>query len=182
MADYVAQVARAGWMGASAWDLDDAMHIVNGRVHPPIPDDLTLKIWGFWNTQGRAMGHAEDEAIRPWFYTWSLMSRLFPKGSRILAVTESGFPAGLRSLAARGEKDISVMLVNEADESRTVTVRIPGGFGKTQVRYDYFDGDRPANREGFPVVQKTPEVAGTGAVQLELPSRGVTFLVIPAAE
>ena len=29
------------------------------------------------------MGHPEDEAIRPWFYTWSLMTRLFPKGARI---------------------------------------------------------------------------------------------------
>ena len=76
MSDYVAQVATAGWMGACAWDLDDAMHTVSG--HPPIPNDKTLKVWGFWNTQGTAMGHPEDEDIRPWFYTWSLMSRLFP--------------------------------------------------------------------------------------------------------
>ncbi len=40
MADYVAQVARAGWMGADAWDLDDRMHSKNG----------TLKVWGFWDS------------------------------------------------------------------------------------------------------------------------------------
>ncbi|MCX6633098.1 MAG: hypothetical protein NTW28_36345, partial [Candidatus Solibacter sp.] len=56
MADYVAQVARAGWQAALAWDLDDAMHVnTGGRVTPPGP--RTLKIWGFWNTQGTAMGH-----------------------------------------------------------------------------------------------------------------------------
>jgi hypothetical protein len=183
MADYVAQVARAGWMGASAWDLDDAMHIVNGRGHPAVPDNLTLKIWGFWNTQGRAMGHAEDEGIRPWFYTWSLMSRLFPKGARIAAVKESGFPPGLRSMAAGGEKGVSVMLVNDADEKRTVTMRIAGLASKKLVRYNYFDRDRPADRDGFPVAQKKKVKAdGTGAVQVELPSRGVVFLTTSTAK
>ena len=57
MADLVAQVARAGWMGASAWDLDDAHARGERPAAPAVPDDLTLKIWGFWNTQGRAMGH-----------------------------------------------------------------------------------------------------------------------------
>ncbi len=92
MADLAAQVARAGWMGASAWDLDDAMHIVNGRDQPAVPNNLTLKIWGFWNTQAANMGHPEDEAIRPWFYTWSLMSRLFPKGARIVGEHTASTP------------------------------------------------------------------------------------------
>lgn len=65
MADYAAQVVQAGWMGLCAWDLDDAMHTAAG--HPPVPADTTLKLWGFWNTQGTAMGHPEDENMRPWF-------------------------------------------------------------------------------------------------------------------
>jgi hypothetical protein len=177
MADFVAQVARAGWMGASAWDLDDALHVVNGRKHPAIPDDLTLKIWGFWNTQGRAMDHAEDEAIRPWFYTWSLMSRLFPKGSRVAEVKESDFPAGLRTVAASDANGVSVMVVNDAAGQRTVAVRIPGLRGKKLVQYHYFDGDRPVDSDGFPVAQKKMlKVDGKGAVRVELPSRGVVFL------
>lgn len=44
MADYVAQVARAGWMGALAWDLDDAMHVVKRTHAPDPPDDLALKV------------------------------------------------------------------------------------------------------------------------------------------
>ncbi len=177
MADFVAQVARAGWMGASAWDLDDAMHVVNGRPHPAIPDALTLKIWGFWNTQGRAMGHPEDEAGRPWFYTWSLMSRLFSRGSRIMSAKESGFPPGLRSVAALVANNISVMVVNDADESRTVDVRIPGFARKKLERYDYFENDRPVNRDGFPMSQKNKvEFDRTGSVRVALPSRGVVIL------
>lgn len=30
------------------------------------------------------MGIPEDENMRPWFYTWSLLSRLFPDGSKTL--------------------------------------------------------------------------------------------------
>ena len=177
MADFVAQVARAGWMGASAWDLDDAMHVVNGRKHPAIPDDLTLKIWGFWNTRGRAMGHPEDEAIRPWFYTWSLMSRLFPKGSRVAAVKEEGFPAGLRTVASSDADGVSVMVVNDAGEPRTVAVRIAGWRGKKLVKYDYFEGDRPVDRDGYPAAQKKKLKAdGKGAFRVDLPSRGVVFL------
>ncbi len=99
MADYVAQVARAAWQAAIAWDMDDAMHVnQGGHVEPPAGH--TLKIWGFWNTQGAAMGHPEDEAIRPWFYTWSLMSRLFPRGATIVnASIGAGAPA-VRTLAA----------------------------------------------------------------------------------
>jgi hypothetical protein len=177
MADFVAQVARAGWMGASAWDLDDAMHVVNGRRHPPVPDNLTLKVWGFWNTQGSAMGHPEDEGMRPWFYTWSLMSRLFPKGARITGIEESGFPPGLRTIAAQAGDGLSVMLVNDAADSRTVTLRMPGYGGKKLLRWDYFEHDRPLNRNGFPVEEKKKlKLDRTGAAQLEFPGRGVLFL------
>lgn len=175
MADYVAQVARAGWMGASAWDLDDALHVVNGRPHPPVPDDLTLKIWGFWNTQGRAMGHPDDESIRPWFYTWSLMSRLFPKGTRVVAVDESGFSPGLRTLAASsGEGELSVMLLNDSNEPRTVDVRVPGWHGRKLAQYNYFERDRPVDGDGFPVPLKKKLKAN--ALHIALPSRGVVFL------
>ncbi|MBZ5582128.1 MAG: hypothetical protein LAQ30_07965 [Acidobacteriia bacterium] len=178
MADYFAQVARAGWMGAIAWDLDDAMHAVSGRHRPNPPDDITLKIWGFWNTQGSAMGNPKDEAIRPWFYTWSLMSRLFPKGSRMVAVEGGGNVPGLRAMAAtRPGGQLTVMIVNDSGEARSVLVRAPAAGRKQLVMYRYFDGERPADQEGYPVDSGTLRNADLKAgAKVELPSRGVVFL------
>jgi hypothetical protein len=179
MADYMAQVARAGWEGGTAWDLDDAMHVnTGGHVSPPT--DRTLKIWGFWNTQGTAMGHPEDEAIRPWFYTWSLMARLFPKGSRIVAAQSD--PA-VRALAATNQADLSVMVVNESDAPRTVAVRVPGGGRHALDLYRYFDKDRPVTMEGFPAVFKRLAVTDLAkGVTVEMPARGVIFLTTRQAQ
>jgi hypothetical protein len=179
MADYLAQVARAGWQSAIAWDLDDAMHVnTGGRVTPPT--ERTLKIWGFWNTQGSAMGHPEDEAIRPWFYTWSLMGRLFPKGARIVSSDTNGELPGLRTLAAaRQDGSLSVMVVNDSEEARTIEVRVPGSGPRALQIYHYFEHDRPADTEGFPVAHATLLMADTAkGVHAELPSRGVVFLII----
>jgi hypothetical protein len=181
MADYMAQVARAGWMGGAAWDLDDAMHCVNGGHKPVPPDDKTLKIWGFWNTQGAAMGHPEDENIRPWFYPWSLMTRLFPAGCRIVATELPALPA-FRSVAMtkpNGAKhDLSIMLVNDSDAARTVTLKVPSVSAATTLKqYNYFDSDRPVDKDGFPIVKATLEKADLKAgVEVGLPSRGVVFL------
>ncbi len=179
MSDYVAQVATAGWMGACAWDLDDAMHTVSG--HPPIPNDKTLKVWGFWNTQGTAMGHPEDEDIRPWFYTWSLMSRLFPRDTRILAVRQPGLPL-MRVLAgaAPDGRNLSVMLVNNTDEARTVTVSVPGAGRRTLTKYHYFETDRPKDADGFAAPKEIiPQADLDSGVRVAMPSRGVVFLSAP---
>jgi hypothetical protein len=180
MADYFAQVARAGWMGAIAWDLDDAMHAVSGRHKPVPPDDITLKIWGFWNTQGTAMGKPQDEAIRPWFYTWSLMSRLFPKNSRIVSATGLEDVRGARALAAAWKdssgEQVSVMLVNDSDEARKVTVRAPGAGRKALTCFRYFDKDRPVDKDGYAAPSGKPAADLEAGVAVELPSRGVVFL------
>jgi hypothetical protein len=177
MADFIAQTARAGWMGASAWDMDDGMHVVNGLPHPAIPNELTLKIWGFWNTQGSAMGHPEDEAPRPWFYTWSLMSRFFPKGARIVA----GEATDVRVIASQwpeGKKEqTAIMLVNDTDKPRSITVRLPRARRQSLTRYHYFEGDRPVDREGYPRASGTIKKADLArGVTVDLPSRGVVFL------
>jgi hypothetical protein len=180
MADYFAQVARAGWQGAIAWDLDDAMHAVSGRHKPVPPDDITLKIWGFWNTQGTAMGKPQDEAIRPWFYTWSLMSRLFPNGARVVNATGLEETRSARALAASWEngsgRQLSVMLVNDSDEPRKIRVRAPGAGKKTLTRYRYFDKERPVDRDGYPTPSGTAAADLEAGITVDLPSRGVIFL------
>jgi hypothetical protein len=206
MADYIAQVARAGWETGTAWDMDDAMHVnQGGRVSPPAA--RTLKIWGFWNTQGTAMGHPEDEAIRPWFYTWSLMARLFPKGTRIVnaksvyeevktvrewakgtrivGATNADVP-GLRSMAGTRQEgsrtEMSFMVVNDGDAPKTVTLKAPGAGRRNLTTYRYFDRERPVDSNGFPVPVGKPAAADLGkGVGIELPSRGVVFLTTRSA-
>ncbi len=178
MADYVAQVARAGWMSASAWDLDDAMHLVVKGPAPPVPGDLTLKIWGFWNSQAIEMGKPEDNQRRPWFYTWTLMSRLFPKGSRIVQADGPGVPQ-LRVMAGTdpARHEVSIMLVNNYDQPRTIQVRVPGAGVKDLKRYHFFDGDRPADADGFPLPKESmSNVDLDRGLAIALPSRGVVFL------
>ncbi len=182
MADYAAQVAGAGWMGLSAWDMDDAMHPANG--HPAVPVDTTLKRWGFWNTQGTAMGHPEDENIRPWFYPWSLMSRLFPRDTRILPVAPTG-RANLRIMAGETPQrgHFNFMVVNNADAVRSVRLVIPGGGRSTVQLYHYFERDHPSDVDGFAVPSLSLPVTDLGGgVRVDLPGRGCVFVAtVPAS-
>jgi len=176
MSDYAAQVMQAGWRGLCAWDLDDAMHTVRG--HPSVPNQDTLKVWGFWNTQGTAMGHPEDEAPRPWFYTWSLMSRLFPRGANLLSVNYTAVP-NLRVVAAsvHSGQTYSVIIVNDSDGPRSVNLKIPKTDRHDLSEYHYFKEDRPVDTSQFPQPAKTTINADvTNGLRVSLPGRGVIFL------
>lgn len=179
MADYAAQVARAGWMGATAWDLDDAMHTVHAYQVPPGP--LTLKVWGFWNSQGAAMGDPSDFDVRPWFYTWSLMSRLFPRGCSILNTSEPDI-ARFRAVASirneNSSETLSVMLVNDSTTSQSILLRVPSLTSRMSLKmYRYFRLLHPQNRLGYPIPYSTlHEVQLAKGIRVDLPSRGVVFL------
>ncbi|MBI5832393.1 MAG: hypothetical protein HZB16_08820 [Armatimonadetes bacterium] len=174
MADIAAQIGRAGWHGGIAWDLDDALHSANGHAVPPT--DTTLKVWGFWNTQGSAMGHPEDEAIRPWFTPWSLLCRLFPGGSAIVAAAQPDLP-GLRTLAGVHGDMTAIMVVNNSDEVRRVTVRVPGVGPSAVTQWRYFEGDRPVDADGFPLpTGPATQVDLQVGLPLSMPGRGVVFI------
>jgi hypothetical protein len=166
MADYVAQVGRAGWQGALAWDLDDAMHAVKWA---PVPNDLTLKVWGFWNSAGALMGRPQEFTPRPWFYTWSLASRLFPRGCRLIRASHDPVPR-LRVLAGLREGRLSVMIVNNDAQPRTVLLKPARDGLRVTQRWVYFDGDRPSDGRGYPVPK------GEADWKVELPERGVVFV------
>lgn len=176
MADYAAQIAQAGWMGASAWDLDDAMHVV--KDHPEIPTQLTLKTWGFWNTQGSAMGYLKDEEIRPWFTPWLLLAHLFPSGAEVYQVSNPGDDLAIRSIAARstvnGKQAWSIMLVNDHDESAFAEVTLPGSPQMQWHRYQYCETEKTQEDEGLP--RSTPLSTGVQTERVELSPRSVIFL------
>jgi len=168
MADFVTQIIRAGWTGASAWMLDDSEHADGSGV---------LHMWGFWDSSPKG-----DISIRPWFYTWSLMSRLFPRGASILSVDSA--PAVPRFRATADEwttasgKEGSILLVNDSDAARTVVVHAPEFASRKLYCYHYFDQDRPVDGKGLPVPASTDLKfpANDQGITINMPSRGVVLL------
>jgi hypothetical protein len=175
MGDMMIQAIGAGLAGASAWDLDDAMHL-GGQYGAE-----DLKRWGFWNSLGGQDGYpASDLALRPWYYAWSVLSRAFPAGSEALVVPGTGVP-GLRAMAARipdgSGFDLSLAVVNDSDTPRSIILTVASVSGvMTLGRYDYFSGQRAVDVNGFAVPdQRVPARLSTG-VTVSLPSRGLVVL------
>lgn len=175
MADYNVQCARAGMAGTIAWDLDDAMHINKNKDNawPDVTKTL-FKKWGFWNSLANEIGHPEDLNLRPWFYTWSLLSRGFPPGCTTLKTSETLVP-GLRTLAATVGNDFSLALVNDSDKPQKLYVAAPGLKKVPRLaRYDYFPGAKLTDKNGFPLPKKIIANANLAAgLDVRLPARSV---------
>ena len=164
MSDYVVQVARAGWAGADAWDLDDAMHN-NGKGGK--------KVWGFLDSSSDA-----GMQLRPWYYTWALLSRSLPKGSSILPLQgETAEP--VRATAAKwsenGKQQWSVVLVNHTDAPATVSLTLPLTTRALEM-YRYFLTEHTVNELGEPVPSTIVEQPSS-VLSLKFPSRGVIILM-----
>ena len=148
---------------------------MNGQAQPDVPGDLTLKTWGFWNTQGRRMGQPDDEGVRPWFYPWSLMTRLFTKDAQVYTSRES--TPGIRVVAARSPSGLTVMLVNTTGEAKMIRVRVPGEGSRAVSVYRYFEDEHPTDGDSFPrPAASGQQVDLDSGAAFELPSRGVLFV------
>lgn len=170
VADALIQTLRSGWSAGAAWGMDDAMHY---------KDDLDeQKRWGFWNSIAEQKNKPEEANIRPWFYTWSLMSRNIPKGSKIL-YSNSYRTQNLNCVAALTPSgDLTFAITNTADFAQSVTVQIPTVVNKPTVnKYVYFEDDYPVDAEGFPVVKEVLEnVDFTTGVTIDFPAKGFVML------
>jgi hypothetical protein len=176
MADMMIQAIDAGLGGASAWDLDDAMH-TGGQY-----GSQNLKRWGFWNSLGGQAGYpASDLEPRPWYYAWSLLARSFPHGSHPISMPATGIP-GVRVAAAqitRGPRyDLSFAIVNDSDAPHSIIVTMPAAGRRINLtRYDYFKQDRPADANGFPVASAIlHRVDLRRGLLVDLPARGLVVL------
>ncbi len=146
MADVLIQSMNLGFDGVIAWGLDDAMH-TNGDTG----DKTSLKRWGFWNILGEEMyNDPEDEEIRPWFYSWSLMCRYFSQGTQILGVSESE-TTGLRVVAGKLDDEYTFAVVNSSESSQQINLQMNAETALDLKHYVYTDKVRPTNADGFPV-------------------------------
>ena len=171
MTDYAIQATRAGTSMVSAWMLDDESYPGGLDGEPP-------KWFGMWSTRD------SGSELKPWFYTWSLLSRLVRPGSTLYLAPQ---PPKIRALAARDPStgDWTFVLVNrEPSLARTVTVRVPGYGSVTYRRYlfDGTDGSGPRDANGFP----TPVASGRPGdlevgIRLTIPADSVAFVTASIA-
>ena len=114
MADALIQTINAGYSGSIAWMLDDAMH---GREQKN-----KLKVWGFWNILGDEYFGKEEEVVRPWFYSWSLLTKYVPSGSIVNKVTIAGNPnIKAVSIVQDGKYMLAIVNVSSKDAKVTLT-------------------------------------------------------------
>lgn len=149
MAAVTMQAMNSGIAGCMPWLLDDAMHTDgNGSLNK-------LKKWGFWNILGKELfNDAEEENIRPWFYTMSLLTRCFPRGSKIRTVSMA---KDAETDCVVGEHDgaVTIALNNHSFEDRRFVITMSDATGARDfAQYTYSDGYSPVDADGFPVVDK----------------------------
>ena len=166
MADVAIQIMNCGYSGTIAWALDDAMHTLDDKG-----DTSQLKRWGFWNSLGTEIcKNPKDEDIRPWFYTWSLMSRYFPKGINIIESDTTGID-GLRLTAGILDSDLSIAIINNSAVNQKIKLNCSGFQAKAFKKYLYSENLRPVSADSFPVPHETDVIIK--------PKKGIT-VEIPA--
>lgn len=134
----ISEVMNSGFSGVAAWMLDDAMH---SQGDSGKPEDI--KIWGMWNILGEEVfGDASQENVRPWYYTWSLMCRYFPKGCNVLKVNWEEETPGLFSVAALSPGlKLSVALINVGKEKHSIAINFPRKLESAKIfKYTEKDG------------------------------------------
>ena len=157
------EVMNHGFSGVAAWMLDDAMH---SRWDSGKTEDL--KIWGMWNILGsEVFGKPEEEEIRPWFYTWSLMCRFFPAGTDMLKTGVLSPDKSVYAVAGTWRGKTTLALVNVGDEDCRVRVSLPEPMQDASL-YVYEEAYRPTDDRGFPLpAQKGLEVEKNYTTELK---------------
>lgn len=145
MADATMQMVNTGFSGMVAWMLDDAMHNTDGV------NDKELKIWGFWNILGEELfGGPQEEELRPWFYSFSLLSRYMQTGAKILKLTIPE-KKGLNAIAVTKEGKYMIAIVNSGYPEYSINLK----FSSKEIlngvkRFIYSEANRPVDNNGFP--------------------------------
>ena len=161
MSDYAVQATNAGSWSVVAWMLDDNSQLGFN--------------WGMWKS------HKDGLVTKPWFYTWSLLSRCFPAGSTIVSSKLNS--SDVRVLAANWDANQSAggrawtfCIVNRADTPKTVRLNMNAGPLLSLNRYVFSATSSVVNEDGFPVaLEKLNCDLGTGA-DIMCEANSVTFL------
>lgn len=142
MADATIQVMLAAFGGVTYWDLDDAMYNDDGSS-----SSTKLKRWGFWNTLGSEKFHnPDDERIRPWFYTTSLLCRYFPAGTTVYDVMlPKPVKSGLRAIAGMKDGKTTIAIVNSSTKDYLFNLKMESGTVVQGVKTYLYKAQQGAN-------------------------------------
>ena len=131
---------------------------------------------GMWDISGQHGGLA----LRPWYYTWSLLCRYFPAGATIYRM---GQPSNVRIVAAEvaaGRRaHWSLALVNrDASRDRAVRLQVPGwGAGEFDAYIYCLASLGEGTALALPsVVMKTAAGGLAGGLDVTVPAGGGTVL------
>ncbi|MRN56733.1 hypothetical protein [Paenibacillus monticola] len=155
--DMAMQAVLQGASGVSTWELDDAQHD---------------RLWGMWDI-------FNAPTPRPWFYTYSLLSRYVTGGSTIYKAA-GAYDNQVRMLVARGASGSqwTIAAVNRGTADRQVNLTIPGVNQATWDVYKYTDSYHPADANSLPVkdsVISNTDMSSSG-VDITIPAGGFVLL------
>ena len=154
----------------SAWMLDD-------ESYPDALDTDPPKFFGMWSNR------TSGSALKPWFYTWSLLSRLVRPGSALYLATQ---PPNIRVLAARHPSSAAwtfVLVNREPTLAKDVTVKVPGPGAVTYDRYLFngIDGSGPRDASGLPLPVASGQAGNLDSgIGLTIPANSVAYITAEA--
>lgn len=182
MATAIVQLLTIGYKSVLVWRLDDAMYMTKTT------SGTTFTRHGFWNSQGKEIcNNADDENIRPWFYTASLLSRYIQAGSTIIRVNFLQ-KSGLSAIAAVKNGKYTIVVVNSNTETQTINLSLKNvGQLENMRKYLYkaqsqknFTGAVDSNGFAVPIETINLDFSNNAAVDATLD--GNSFLLFTNME
>lgn len=169
MADALIQSINSGFDAIIAWDLDDAMHTKDDQG-----DKYKLKRWGMFNSLGKELtDNKADENLRPWFYTWSIMTRYFKGDMKIVKMNNLNFDKVRATAGIAASGDFTIAIANNGDKEANFTIDTKNLKLKSRVKtYLYSENKRKVDTKGFPVPLEKINLNDSG-IQVSIPAKSV---------
>lgn len=158
MVDYAIQAVHSGANAVLAWMLDDNSH----------PDFQ----WGMWSDKKNGM------TLRPWFYSWSLLTKMFPAGSDVYKIRSRTI--NIRALGTRinnnGKNDWSFSIVNVNSTPAKVFLKVDNEGEYKFKQYLYNENEMKSDTNGYPVPVNYISANLSEGIELDLKPQSVLFL------
>ncbi len=158
MMDYAIQALHSGATAVLAWMLDD-------NSHPEFQ-------WGLWKDKKNGM------QLRPWFFTWSLLTKLFQPGNYIYRLRPRSIQ--LRALASKSKNGNnntwSFCLVNVGNDTAAFSIKVDGEKTYKFYKYLYNETNRKVDDRGFPSPDSQIEINLNTGREIMVPGNSVVFI------